>query len=368
MLNKILVFTICLTIASLGVSCAQNTSFSIRKIPDNYQKSARVVESSLKSTFKDLTAYLPPNFSRRGDVDYTVYIQKGLDENRKVIFPDFPILINDAGLTIKSNSQIYFSKNSLVKLKASNKERYEIFRLHDVSNIQIFNANISGDRKVHNGKTGEWGMGIAIRGRSKDIVINNAVVKDCWGDGIYLGHLKHNAPENVLITNALIDNCRRNGISITTGKNIRIIEPVVSNTNGTKPECGIVIEPSASTAIFENIVISDAITYNNKEAGIQIGGFEKLLGKSKSTSSISIVNHTDDGSNRGIFVGRIRGTDKVKGSSLKGNLVIDNPVWKNNRLEPFVFRKQNRRGPKITLKNVNSSLRENIINTSDIEL
>ena len=132
MLNKILVFTICLTIASLGVSCAQNTSFSIRKIPDNYQKSARVVESSLKSTFKDLTAYLPPNFSRRGDVDYTVYIQKGLDENRKVIFPDFPILINDAGLTIKSNSQIYFSKNSLVKLKASNKERYEIFRLHDV--------------------------------------------------------------------------------------------------------------------------------------------------------------------------------------------------------------------------------------------
>lgn len=347
-------------------ACAQK-GFMIKETPHKYKTNVGPDIYEIPSDFVDLTSYLPKGFSKNGNVDYTEYLQTGLDNNRKVIFPDFPIMVNDKGLSISSNSELYFGENSVVKLKASDKGNYEILRLHNVSDIKIYNPVIIGDRKIHKGSTGEWGMGISIRA-SSNISIYNPIIEDCWGDGIYLGHNKLIAPENVTIENPQINNSRRNGISITTGKNITVNHALVSNTNGTKPECGIVIEPSNSSAVFENIRLNDPVTYNNKEAGIQIGGFEKLLGVSQSEHQIVVNNHLDDRSNRGVFIGRIRSADIVEGPNLKGTLVIRNPRWINNRLEPFVFRRQNKRGPKILLEDISEEFRAEIINNSDIDI
>lgn len=367
-MKKIIIFVITTIFLFANFACAQKTQFKVKYIPEEYLPSKTQERLKLNTGSIDLTSYLPKGFSKKGDVDYTEYIQKGINENKKVVLPDFPVLINDSGLNIPSNRIIAFKDKSILMLKSSSKEKYEILRVHNASNIEIINPNIEGDRDTHTGTKGEWGMGIAIRGSSKNIKIKNGRISNCWGDGIYLGHLKHNAPENVLIENVVVNNCRRNGISITTGKNVKINNVVLANINGTKPECGLVIEPSAKTAVFESILVTNLITFNNKEAGFQIGGFEKLLGNSKSVSDIKVVNHFDDGSNRGIFVGRIRGKDKVKGENLKGTFVLENPKWINSRLEPFVFRKQNRRGPKIILKNLPTTMKNQIVNQSDIEL
>lgn len=336
-------------ILGIGFSHGQQDAFAIKELPPKYQSSRVVMKNNVNSDFVDLSTYLPSGFTKKGNVDYTIYIQKGLKENRKVIFPDFPILINDNGLTIESNSELVFLQNSLLKLKPSNKERYEILRIHNVSNVKITNPMIEGDRTNHKGKSGEWGMGISIRGQAKDISISDAKIKDCWGDGIYLGHLKNIAPENISITNSIIDNCRRNGISITTGKNVIIEKVLISNIYGTAPQSGIVIEPSNSSAVFHNITLNNATVYNVGETGIKIAGFEKLLGNPQAVSNI-IINHPIlDDSKYNFFIGRIRDAKIIKGTSIGGEIKIINPVMLNASTNSFIIRKQSKRGPKISI-------------------
>src|SRR5690606_14017101 len=161
-----------------GGSCV-NAQFVVKKIPNKYkvqhtnQKTNSTNSMVMNKNVVDLTRYLPANYSTSGEIDYTEQIQKGLSENRNVKFPNFPILINDKGLTLSSNSNLYFGENSKIILKGSSKERYEILRMDNVQNITINNPVIEGDRNSHKGNTGEWGMGIAVRGGSKNISINN---------------------------------------------------------------------------------------------------------------------------------------------------------------------------------------------------
>ena len=59
-----------------------------------------------------LTDYLPRNFVRDGSMDYTSFIQIALIKNPNIVFPDFPVLINDSGLEIPSNRTLTFLKGS----------------------------------------------------------------------------------------------------------------------------------------------------------------------------------------------------------------------------------------------------------------
>src|SRR5690554_2330265 len=47
--------------------------------------------------------YLPSNYVEDGTRDYTSYVQQAINENQNVRFPDFPILINDTGIFLRSN-------------------------------------------------------------------------------------------------------------------------------------------------------------------------------------------------------------------------------------------------------------------------
>src|SRR5690606_7605443 len=109
-----------------------------------------------------LTKYLPTNYVKDGTVDYTKYIQKGIDENQKVVLPDFPILINKNGLFLRSNQTIDFQKNSLLRMQPNGEERYGLLNLENVRNVIINNPALEGDKYKHLGKKGEWGMGINV--------------------------------------------------------------------------------------------------------------------------------------------------------------------------------------------------------------
>ena len=68
------------------------------------------------------------------------------------------------------------------------------------------------------------------------------------GDGLYIG-LAWSTPDtirnndNILIEYPSIDRAGRNGISFTSGNNVKIIKPVIKNVYGNAPESGIDIEP-----------------------------------------------------------------------------------------------------------------------------
>jgi hypothetical protein len=135
-----------------------------------------------------LEKYLPKNFVRNGSVDYTIFLQKGISENETVVFPDFPVLISDQGLNLKSNSVVLFSTNSQIILRPSNKDTYNMLNIEGIDNVKVYYPKLKGDLLSHKGKTGEWGMGIGIRS-SQNIEIYNAQIEECWGDGIYVGFI-----------------------------------------------------------------------------------------------------------------------------------------------------------------------------------
>ncbi len=127
-----------------------------------------------------------------------------------------------------------------------------------------------GERNEHLGFSGEWGMGISIKG-SQNISINNVNVSDCWGDGIYIGNSNSSQTNrNITISNPVLDNNRRQGISVITAINLKIVNPSIMNTNGIQPASGIDFEPNSNSERLQNISIINPSTVNNDGRGIII--------------------------------------------------------------------------------------------------
>ncbi|WP_372780325.1 right-handed parallel beta-helix repeat-containing protein [Priestia aryabhattai] len=212
-------------------------------------------------------------------------------------------------LHLRSNVTLDFDKGVILKALPNSSSSYEIIRINNVTDVTLNgHVNIIGDRKEHQGNTGEWGMGISIKG-SNNITINDVRISDCWGDGIYIGSSDSNQTNtNISINNPVLDNNRRQGISVISAINLKIVKPYITNTNGTKPASGIDLEPNNKMERMQNISILNPSTKGNQGYGF-ILSLEHLRG-SKFPVSI-YVNDTSklkDGFkiyDRGDVVGKI---------------------------------------------------------------
>lgn len=243
------------------------------------------------SNWVNVEKYLPKNAVKNASVDYTHFIQKALDENRNIEFPNYPLLINDKGLTISSNSVVFFNEKSLIKLKPNPNTHYELLRIHDVKNVKLYFANVQGDYPQHTGTTGEWGMGISIRG-TENIQLIAPIVKQCWGDGIYLGIspiTNSVINKNITITKAFMDENRRNGMSIISAQNLNVNQMLVANTFGTPPMAGIDIEPDSNNDIIQNFNFNKIHSFNNTTHAF-LFVFGNLYGKPQNIGKININN------------------------------------------------------------------------------
>ena len=339
----------------LHMSCqfASAQNFLYKSVPASFNPSESKLakrrldmKTAMASAF-DLTSSLPVNYLRDGSVDYTAVLQNAINNHSSVVFPDFPIQINQNGLTLKSNSVVCFRENSKLILRASDKPKYELLRIHNLSNVTIYFPNIEGDRKQHIGATGEWGMGISIRG-SSDITIVNPKVSGCWGDGIYIANSAGQSCKNINISYAQLDNNRRNGISVVSVDGLNLINPVISNTNGTNPMAGIDIEPNDSNDDIKHVKIHDAITFNNGQKGISLY-LVKLLSANDKLVGISVVNHFDQYSKSGLTMNGFK-ENYIGKKQLSGKIEIINPKWKDNK-SPFVNSVSNDFAPPLVIQN-----------------
>ena len=310
-----------------------------RDIPDSYINDFRrkvdeyqVLENELDSAYY-LVNSLPTNFDKTGQIDYTSIIQSVLDEQNFIVFPNFPLLIDSIGLTVRSNSKLYFENGSELVLQKNSKERYEVLRLHSVQNVELIGPKIKGDRENHEGSSGEWGFGISIRG-SQNIDIKNGEIKNCWGDGIYLGSYGPLVNKNIIIDNCFIDNNRRNGISIISGVNISIISSLITNTNGTPPMSGIDIEPNSNKELLTDINIINTITYNNFNEGILIA-LRALKGRQNRNININITDHVDESSKFAMGFAIRSNNNNIE--NLAGTIRINNSIWKHTKADLVRF-------------------------------
>ncbi|WP_343660733.1 hypothetical protein [Chryseobacterium sp.] len=305
--------------------------------------------------FFKIETILPKGYVKDGSVDYTAYIQKAIDGNNKVIMPDFPLMTS--GIFAQSNSQIYFQKNSSLILKPTADVRYQIISLHGVENVKIYNPTLIGDRDKHLDSKGEWGFGIDIRG-SRNIEIFNANISDCWGDGIVLVKTMRNiragiaqeklfSTENINIIGGIINNVRRNGITIAGGKDVLIKNLLITNINGTNPMAGIDIEPDDSSNILENINIEN-VKINNVNVGIDLNLPQYGNQNISKSVTISCTNISVENADSGIYIAGYKDKPNIK--EMTGYFKVDNFIT-NNVTRPFEKRDQFGLYPMIQMNN-----------------
>ena len=210
-----------------------------------------VVENISTNLFKDLTyinslrdvmALVNPNIKNSVRIEKGNYFIK-LSNNNKT------------GITVPSKTNLIIDGN--IKLVPNNLENYIIVDAKGNEITISGKGSIIGDKENHTGSTGEWGMGIFVNG--KNIHIRSITIKDCWGDCIYVG----NKSKNVYIDNCLMDNGRRQGISITCARNVYVMNCVIRNVHGTAPQYAIDIEPNQGDTVvnvfIQNIQIQNCV-------------------------------------------------------------------------------------------------------------
>lgn len=139
-------------------------------------------------------------------------------------------------VTLNGNSELIL--NGTIRLTPNNYAGYNIVNVKG-DRVKIKGSGcIIGDKSIHTGKDGEWGMGINID-NCNNISINGICVESCWGDCIYVGKAAH-----VRIENCTLKDSRRQGISITAANDVRIKKCQISSIKGTAPEYAIDIEPN----------------------------------------------------------------------------------------------------------------------------
>lgn len=362
---KALIFIFWIIITPL-ITCGQFQRKVISEKVQNFYNNRNAIMLVKRSKFSDgvdLTNFLPEGYSKTGNVDYTLHLQKGIDQHRKVILPNFPILINFKGLRLKSNSSVLFLQNSKLILKANKEELYGLIYIENIRNVNVYFANLEGDRYRHLSDKGEWGMGFFIRD-SENVNIEAPVINYMWGDGIYIGTFGSKYSKNINVSSAYINESRRNGISIISGENILVKNSFISNTYGHSPEYGIDIEPNSSKEKLVNIVLSNNKTFNNK--GGVLFALDKLVKIRSDLNNIRIQldDHVDEYSSKGVefYMNRYINNPRynISGVIMINNLSINNsdkPLVNNQGFQNKVilnFKQLNIKRKSISQEHINA--------------
>lgn len=356
-----ILFSIVTLVACFVISKGQTSNnFNYSTLPVKYHhtdSNKEKIQANINAKFPnayDLTKSLPANYVKDGSVDYTTNLQEAINNNPIVCFPNFPILINNNGLSLKSNSTVIFKPKSALILSPTNQPGYAILKIANIQNVKVYYPVIIGDRDKHLGTKGEWGMGISVTS-AQNIEIYSPKVSKCWGDGIYVTGTTAQNSSNILISKPQLDYNRRNGISIISGIGINIIGGAISNTFGTDPMSGIDFEPDGGNNDINNVLVKGLVTYNNAGSGVLIS-LSRLPSEQAKQVNIDIDGHVDERSQNAFWLGGFYDSYK-NGQGLTGKINITNSKWIDNKV-PFKGNDNYQFAPNISFKN-NNILKKN---------
>lgn len=198
------------------------------------------------------------SYASKNNIEY-IKLQKGtylIDGTRKKQ--------DGVGIILKSNITLDINGATLKHIP-NDVTNYSIVTVRDVENVKVINAIIIGDKDEHDytkiKSTHEWGMGIRVLG-AKNVELSNIQITNMTGDGIYISEGTRDLSENILICNNNIYDCRRQGISVITARNLIIKNNEIHNIKGTSPQSGIDIERNNNSQVCENTVITGNKIYN----------------------------------------------------------------------------------------------------------
>ena len=232
-------------------------------------KTSMFADLSYKNSLKDVFALANPKIKNKVFVETGNYCLSALKNH-------------DRCLRLPSNMDVTI--NGTLILAPNSFEEYTMIFING-NNITLHgNGSIVGDKQKHLGSRGEWGMGIYIH-ESNKVKMSDITVKDCWGDCVYIG----GGSKDIYIEKCILDNGRRQGISVTSAANVYIRNCTISNVGGTSPQYAIDLEPNAGNVV-ENVMIYDVKSLNC-QGGIMSHG----RAKDAKIGLIKVCNTTIEG-------------------------------------------------------------------------
>ena len=296
-----------------------------------------------------------------GKLDDTRALQSALDSGSSVHIAKPPVFYKTDQLQVPSNIEIFIESGTIIEANPGYKYNHAVFRIVDQTNVKIsgYGATV---RMLKDQYKGEHRHGFAIRG-STNVEIEGVASNDAGGDGFIIAWGKINpAAENVVLRDVSADNNRRQGLSIVSGKNIRILNSRFTNTNGTPPTAGIDIEPDGNKEFLEDILLENIYTEGNGGPGIKFD-LRRLGGDVDKTVSIRIINHTDKRSAQGIYISKLEMGD----FQLTGHIEILDPVSIEPRTSAIVQKNYDALGPRIDIHHP-TAIRPNRANTNSVSI
>lgn len=178
-------------------------------------------------------------------------------------------------------------------------------QLNRVDDVLVENLTIDG-RKSAVAQTTEWRHGIKIKS-STNVTLRRVTSNDNKGDGVYIGgddwlsspNTRGTYSETVLMEDVTCLRNHRQGLSITSARNIRVLRGDYSDTDGTLPESGCDVEPNFIDDIAEDIVFEGAKFNRNAGSGILID----LINDSTTQFAPTVIGcEMNDNGNYGLVV------------------------------------------------------------------
>lgn len=265
-------------------------------------------------------------FGAKGDgiTNDTSNIQCALDQVKNVRIPAGTYMVDAVTqIALNDDNHLTIDNDGIIKALPNSASNYAVLLIDDVDNVVVTGGTVQGDRNEHTGTSGEWGHCIAVKNGATNITLDNIRLIDGWGDGVYINNVT-----DIVTRDLIIDNCRRNGISVISATNYLSDNDNIKNINGTEPQFGIDIEPNENTDVLKNVVFRNLHTYNCAE-----GGFVSSLQNLDATSqpiAVKIINYTDDTSPVGIKL--------IKSELATGEFDIIDATLKNNQNNALQFR------------------------------
>ncbi|MEC3908035.1 right-handed parallel beta-helix repeat-containing protein [Tamlana sp. 2201CG12-4] len=187
--------------------------------------------------------------------------------------------IDDVSIIIPSNFHFKMGDNCNLRVQPNGYNGSALIRSRSTDNVMISGGKLWGDRYTHDynatSGTHEWGHVMSLKG-VQNSVVDGVEMHEGAGDGLKIagdqhryndGSIKPNGREsrNLTIKNCLINDNRRNNISLTDGTEIYIEYNTITNSgsgddspgtssNGTSPRAGIDVEAFKNNAPDDNSV------------------------------------------------------------------------------------------------------------------
>ena len=196
------------------------------------------------------------------------------------------ILTSEHRIALLLASNTVLRCNSSLEVQGNDLPIYTVIEITRKEDVIVKGGRIKGDIGSHRyikGSTSEWGYGLYVY-NSTNVRIDNIHISKCIGDGIFIGGGRvsvledySKASKNIHVKNAICDDNRRQGISITYADGVVLEKCTFSNTGRTEftsPGCGLDIEPNAGQSVRDVIIKSCRFIHNDRIMDISVGGYK----------------------------------------------------------------------------------------------